>query len=78
MARRPVDVPALVDRVGAGDRRAIARAITLVENRDPVAAGLVRALYPRTGGAAVAGFTGPPRGRQVEPDGDTRAAPAGA
>jgi len=60
MARRPVDVPALVDRVGAGDRRAIARAITLVENRDPAAAELVRALYPRTGGAAVAGFTGPP------------------
>jgi len=60
MARRPVDVPALVDRVGGGDRRAIARAITLVENRDPAAAELVRALYPRTGGAAVAGFTGPP------------------
>ena len=60
MARRPVDVPALVDRVSGGDRRAIARAITLVENRDPAAAELVRALYPRTGGAAVAGFTGPP------------------
>jgi putative protein kinase ArgK-like GTPase of G3E family len=43
MARRPVDVAALVDRVGEGDRRAIARAITLVENRDPAAAELVRA-----------------------------------
>ncbi|HEU0194494.1 MAG TPA: methylmalonyl Co-A mutase-associated GTPase MeaB [Gaiellales bacterium] len=55
-----MDVPVLVDRVGGGDRRAIARAITLVENRDPAAAELVEALYPRTGGAAVAGFTGPP------------------
>jgi GTPase len=60
MARRPVDVPSLVEGVGGGDRRAIARAITLIENRVPAAAELVRALYPRTGDAAVAGFTGPP------------------
>jgi LAO/AO transport system kinase len=38
----------------------VARAITLVENRDPAAYDLVRELYPHTGGALLAGFTGPP------------------
>ncbi len=60
MSRRPVDLPALVEGVGRGRKRALARAITLVENRDPLAYDLVRELYPRTGSAAVAGFTGPP------------------
>jgi LAO/AO transport system kinase len=43
-----------------GDRRALARAISLVENRDPLAYPLVRELYPETGKAAVIGVTGPP------------------
>ena len=43
-----------------GEKRAVARAITLVENRDPAAYDLVRELYPSTGGALLAGFTGPP------------------
>ena len=60
MSRRPVDLPALVEGVEHGRKRAVARAITLVENRDPLAYDLVRELYPRTGSAAVAGFTGPP------------------
>ena len=60
MSRRPVDLPALVEGVEHGRKRAVARAITLVENRDPMAYELVRELYPRTGTAAVAGFTGPP------------------
>jgi GTPase len=60
VSRRPQDLRTLVDGVGAGDKRAIARAITLVENRDPLAYELVRELYPRTGSAAVVGFTGPP------------------
>jgi GTPase len=46
--------------VRAGDRRALARAITLIENGDPLAAGLVRDLYPDTGRAYVIGVTGPP------------------
>ena len=36
MSRRPTDLPTLVEGVSAGDVRAVARAITLVENRDPL------------------------------------------
>jgi GTPase len=43
-----------------GDRRALARAITLVENGDPLAYDLVREVYPETGSAYVVGITGPP------------------
>jgi len=50
----------LAERLVAGDRRALARAISLVENDDPEGWALVREVYPRTGRAAIAGFTGPP------------------
>jgi LAO/AO transport system kinase len=50
----------LVDGVRAGDRRALARAITLVENGDPLAYDLIRELYPETGRAYAIGVTGPP------------------
>jgi LAO/AO transport system kinase len=50
----------LVEGVREGDRRALARAITLVENGDPVAYELIRALYPETGRAYAIGVTGPP------------------
>ena len=50
----------LAQRLLAGDRRALARAITLVENDDPAGWALVREVYPSTGRAAVVGFTGPP------------------
>jgi LAO/AO transport system kinase len=43
-----------------GDKRALARAISLVENDDPEGWALVREVYPKTGQAAVVGFTGPP------------------
>jgi LAO/AO transport system kinase len=46
--------------VRAGDRLALARAITLVENSDPLAYELVREVYPDTGSAYVVGVTGPP------------------
>jgi LAO/AO transport system kinase len=46
--------------VREGDRRALARAITLVENGDPLAYELVREVYPETGSAYVVGITGPP------------------
>ena len=46
--------------VREGDRRALARAITLVENGDPLAYDLVREVYPETGSAYVVGITGPP------------------
>jgi GTPase len=50
----------LVAGVQAGEPRALARAITLVENRDSLAAELVRELYPQTGHAHAVGLTGPP------------------
>jgi LAO/AO transport system kinase len=50
----------LVEGVRDGDRRALARAISLVEDRDPASEALVRELYPLTGKAHVVGVTGPP------------------
>src|SRR5919199_2478359 len=52
--------PSLAERLLAGDKRALARAISLVEDDDPEGWALVREVYPRTGAAAVVGFTGPP------------------
>ena len=43
-----------------GDKRALARAISLVENDDPMGWELVKEVFPRTGNAKVTGFTGPP------------------
>ncbi|CAN5427120.1 methylmalonyl Co-A mutase-associated GTPase MeaB [soil metagenome] len=48
------------DRLVAGDRRALARAISLVENRDPEGDRLVSELFPKTGKARIVGITGPP------------------
>ena len=50
----------LVAAVRAGDKRALARAITLVENGDPLASELVRDVYSDTGRAFAVGITGPP------------------
>jgi LAO/AO transport system kinase len=50
----------LAERLLDGDKRALARAISLVENDDPEGWALVREVYPRTGRASVVGFTGPP------------------
>jgi len=50
----------LAAAVRSGDRRALARAITLVENGDPLAYVLVREIYPETGNAYTVGLTGPP------------------
>jgi LAO/AO transport system kinase len=50
----------LAERLLAGDKRALARGISLVENDDPEGWALVRELYPRTGNALMVGFTGPP------------------
>ena len=58
--RREWTLETLVDGVREGDRRALARAITLVENSDPLAYELVRELYPETGRAYAVGITGPP------------------
>jgi LAO/AO transport system kinase len=50
----------LSERLVAGDKRALARAITLIESDDPAGWELVREVYPRTGRARIVGFTGPP------------------
>jgi LAO/AO transport system kinase len=50
----------LAERVLAGDARAIARAISLIEDESPAAADLVRRIFPSTGRAYLVGVTGPP------------------
>jgi LAO/AO transport system kinase len=50
----------LAERLLAGDPRAIARAISLIEDEDPSAADLVGAIFSRTGRAYLIGVTGPP------------------
>jgi LAO/AO transport system kinase len=52
--------PTLAQRLLDGDRRALARAISLVENDDPEGWALVREVYPKTGKAAIVGITGAP------------------
>ena len=58
--RRDWTRESLAEGVRAGDKRALARAITLVENSDALAYELVRDLYPETGQAYAVGVTGPP------------------
>src|SRR5215212_8603954 len=60
MPSLPSTAAELAERLLAGEKRALARAISLVENDDPEGWALVREIYPKTGRAAVAGFTGPP------------------
>jgi LAO/AO transport system kinase len=60
MIARSMADTSLAQRLLAGDRRALARAITLVENDRPDGWELVREVYPYTGRAEVVGFTGPP------------------
>jgi LAO/AO transport system kinase len=50
----------LAERLLAGDKRALARAISLVEDDEPEGWEIVREVYPHTGKAAVVGLTGPP------------------
>jgi LAO/AO transport system kinase len=55
-----VAAPTLADRVRARDPRAIARAISLIEDEAPQAADLIGRIYPATGRAYLIGVTGPP------------------
>jgi LAO/AO transport system kinase len=50
----------LAERLLAGDKRALARAISLVEDDEPEGWEIVREVYPHTGNAALVGLTGPP------------------
>jgi LAO/AO transport system kinase len=56
----PAPTDSLAQRLLDGDRRALARAITLVESDDPEGWKLVREVYPHTGKAAIVGLTGAP------------------
>lgn len=55
-----MDAPELVARAVRGDRRAVARAITLVENGSPELREIMAGLAPHTGRARVVGLTGSP------------------
>ncbi|HET8568287.1 MAG TPA: methylmalonyl Co-A mutase-associated GTPase MeaB [Candidatus Limnocylindria bacterium] len=57
-----IAAPDLLARARDGDKRATARLLTVVENDEPGAAEIMRALYPATGRAQVIGVTGPPGG----------------
>jgi LAO/AO transport system kinase len=50
----------LAERLVGGDKRALARGITLIENGEPAGWELVREVFPRTGKARIVGITGPP------------------
>jgi LAO/AO transport system kinase len=50
----------LAEQLLAGDKRALAKAISLIENDDPAGWELVREVYPETGNARIVGLTGPP------------------
>jgi LAO/AO transport system kinase len=54
------DPTTLVSRMLAGDRLALARLITLVENRSPAVPAIMRAVHGRAGHGYVVGVTGPP------------------
>ena len=59
----PVTAPGLLlERARAGDKRSIARLLSVVENDEPGASEALRVLYPRTGRAELIGITGPPGG----------------
>jgi LAO/AO transport system kinase len=56
----PTTAAELAEHLLKGEKRALARAISLVENDDPEGWALVREVYPKTGNASMVGFTGPP------------------
>src|SRR5208282_377128 len=51
---------ALLKRFEAGEMRALAQLITMVENRAPESSAIVERIYAKTGRAQVVGITGPP------------------
>jgi LAO/AO transport system kinase len=54
------DTASLVERMLGGDRLALARLITQIENRTDAVPAIMKAVYPRAHGAYVVGVTGPP------------------
>jgi LAO/AO transport system kinase len=60
MAEQASAEKTLAERLVEGDKRALARGITLIENGEPAGWELVREIFPRTGQARIVGMTGPP------------------
>jgi LAO/AO transport system kinase len=58
----PTSTGDLLARARSGDKRSIARLVSVLENDEPGAAEAMRALYPDTGRAQTVGITGPPGG----------------
>jgi len=56
----PSDLPGLLDRFRSGERRALARLLTQIENDTSAGREALRALFGATGRAHVVGVTGPP------------------
>ena len=54
------DLQSWIERLRSGDPRALARAISTVENRGPEAGDLLKALFPHSGKARILGMTGAP------------------
>ena len=54
------DLDALLTRFDAGDKRALGRLITKLENRAPQSSAILERIYAKTGHAQVVGVTGPP------------------
>jgi LAO/AO transport system kinase len=54
------DLQSWIERLRSGDPRALARAISTVENRGPESADLLKALFPHSGKARILGMTGAP------------------
>jgi len=50
----------IVERLVSGDRRALSRAMSIVENEEPGAREIMKEIHPRSGNAHLIGVTGPP------------------
>jgi LAO/AO transport system kinase len=55
-----LDTQNWIDQVRSGDARALARAISTIENRSAGWSDLLKGLFPHTGKARIIGLTGPP------------------
>jgi LAO/AO transport system kinase len=62
-AGEDTELDGLVDRMLAGERRALARLITRVENREAGVAEIMRRIHPRSGGTIARPGSGPGRRR---------------
>ena len=60
MRRESKNLSELIERVLKGDRSAISKAISAIENRDEGSDDLLKKLFPHTGHAFIIGITGPP------------------